>query len=190
VSGIANALQGDFGETWLEAVAAGCGLLHGRPTSLDLEKADIELTLRGTVLGTTNPTVKVQVKTEIGLLPNSDGIFNYRLDIKTYNVLRLENHAVRRVLVVIGLVPGDLKVKLHNEGTLLIGRGAWVSLEGMPTSANTGSELVQLPITNAIDPAGLKRMLSTYGVRSSTPVPVVDLWSTIPDAEDTEGEPR
>jgi hypothetical protein len=39
-----NALQGDFGEAWLEAVAAGCGLLHGRPSTVDLEKADVELT--------------------------------------------------------------------------------------------------------------------------------------------------
>ncbi|GAA4223819.1 hypothetical protein GCM10022254_01870 [Actinomadura meridiana] len=31
-----NTLQGDFGEAWLEAVAAGCGLLHGRPTTVDL----------------------------------------------------------------------------------------------------------------------------------------------------------
>jgi hypothetical protein len=58
-----NPLQGDFGEMWLGAVAAGCGLLHGRPGTVDLEKADVELTLRGEHDGTYNPSVKVQVKT-------------------------------------------------------------------------------------------------------------------------------
>jgi hypothetical protein len=28
-----NSLQGDYGETWLRAVAASSGLLHGRPTT-------------------------------------------------------------------------------------------------------------------------------------------------------------
>jgi hypothetical protein len=46
---IGNVLQGDFGEAWLEAVAAGCGILHGRPASLDLQKSDIQLTFVGTV---------------------------------------------------------------------------------------------------------------------------------------------
>ena len=62
-----NALQGDFGEAWLEAVAAGCRLLHGRPSTLDLDKADVEVTLLGIAAGTYNPTVKVQVKTEVNL---------------------------------------------------------------------------------------------------------------------------
>jgi len=60
-----NAINGDYGETWLRAVAAGCGFSHGRPTTLDLEKADVELVRRGQWEGTWHPTVKVQVKTTI-----------------------------------------------------------------------------------------------------------------------------
>jgi hypothetical protein len=44
-----NLLQGDFSEAWLEAVAAGCGMLNGRPTSLDLQKADVLLPRPGVV---------------------------------------------------------------------------------------------------------------------------------------------
>jgi hypothetical protein len=47
-----NSIHGDYGETWLRAVAAGCGLLHGRPTTLDLEKAGVELVRRGQWEGT------------------------------------------------------------------------------------------------------------------------------------------
>jgi len=45
VSSRHNAIQGDFGEAWLEVVASGCGLLRGRST-LDLEKTDLDLTYR------------------------------------------------------------------------------------------------------------------------------------------------
>ena len=80
-----NALQGDFGEAWLEAVAAGCGILHGRPTSLDLQKADVHLYLRALVNGVYNPSVLVQVKTTTTLRRIGDGgDYSFDLDIETY----------------------------------------------------------------------------------------------------------
>ncbi|MFI0354585.1 DUF4365 domain-containing protein [Actinomadura sp. 9N407] len=171
-----NTLQGDFGEAWLEAVAAGCGLLHGRPTTVDLQKADVQLVYPGVELGTYYPTVNVQVKTTIELRQLDSGDFSYDLDLETYHVLRRTDHAVGRVLAVIG-VPGEgEKVRLHEQGTLLCGRGAWVSLEGMKPSSNGTSQVVRLPTINSLDRSGLYRMLKTYGVRRSTPVPAIDVW--------------
>lgn len=97
-----NSRQGDYGETWLRAVAASSGLLHGRPTTLDLEKADVELVRMGQWNGMWHPTVKAQVKTTVDLR-EEDGHFIYDLDIETYNVLRRDNETVRRVLVVFRL---------------------------------------------------------------------------------------
>ena len=68
-----NAIQGDFGEAWLEVVASGCGLLRGRST-LDLEKADVELTYPGRLEGSYCPTVKVQVKTQVNLRMKTSGL--------------------------------------------------------------------------------------------------------------------
>lgn len=171
-----NALQGDFGETWLQAVAAGCGLLHGRPATVDLEKADVQLTQRGVVGGTYNPTVKVQVKTTTGLRVTDDGCMAYDLDVATYGVLRRRDHSVRRVLVVIGLSDDGARIQLVERGTLLIGRGAWVSLEGAAPTGNTSTIVVRLPLCNTLDPNGLHAMLRTHGVRRSTPVPDFDVW--------------
>src|SRR5829696_4630523 len=95
-----NILQGDFGEMWVEAVAAGSGISHGRPHTTDLEKADVELTLREVVNGTYHPTVKVQVKTTTALRQSENGLLAYDLDIATYDVLRRLDHSVRRILVV------------------------------------------------------------------------------------------
>ena len=172
-----NSLQGDYGETWLRAVAASSGILHGRPTTLDLEKADVELVRMGQWNGMWHPTVKAQVKTTVNLR-EEDEHFVYDLDIDTYNVLRRDNETVRRVLVVFRLPKKGEKVRLLKSGTLMVGHGAWVSLEGQPATMNTSSRSVRLPVANTIDRPGLERMLATYGVRSSTPVPEVDAWGT------------
>lgn len=181
-----NSLRGDFGEAWLEAVAAGCGLLHGRPATLDLEKADVQLTLLGTVDGTYNPTVKVQVKTEVEPRTDPDGCLVYSLDLRTYDVLRRDDHGVRRVLAVIGLPRDESRVRLHDDGTLLLGRGAWVSLEGFPSSGNTTSQVIRLPAENTLDEPGLEKMLRACGVRRTVQVPDRDTWAET--ERETEGE--
>jgi hypothetical protein len=183
VSAADNPMQGDFGEAWLGAVASGCGLLHGPSPRPDLEKADVELVLPGFVYGTWSPAVKVQVKTEAKEPSLRDGMYSYDLDVATYNALRppAEQQSMRRILAVIWLSSDDERVRLQDEGTLLVGRGAWVSLEGLPPTANSSTQVVYLPATNTLDKAGLQAMLSTYGVRSSTPVPDVDVWAVTDD---------
>lgn len=173
-----NPEQGDFGEQWLEAVAAGCDIIHGRPGTLDLEKADVELTLRGIHNGTYNPSVKVQVKTiDIAALrAKSESEYAYDLDLVTYDVLRREDHSTRRILAVIGVEAPGRRVRLHEEGTLLVGFGAWVSLEGAPASENRAQQVITLPLINTLDPSGLERMLTTYGVHRTTPVPDFNPW--------------
>jgi len=171
-----NTLAGDFGEAWLEAVAAGSGLVHGRPATLDLEKADVELVLREEVGDTYNPSVKVQVKTTHDLREVGGDLLAYDLDVATYEVLRRDNHSYRRILAVIKLSDDGEKIRLQEEGTLLVGRGAWVSLEGEPETNNTTTRVVHLPAANTLDQDGMRRMLSTFGVRRSSIVPEVDPW--------------
>ena len=170
-------VQGDYGETWLRAVAAASGLLHGRPTTLDLEKADVELVRKGCWHNVWNPTVKVQVKTTVDLREEG-GHFLYDLDMATYDALRRGHETVRRVLVVFRLPKNGERVRLLKSGTLLAGCGAWASLEGYPPSSNKSSQVVKLPITNSIDRRGLERMLAMFGGRWSTPVSVISPWDT------------
>lgn len=174
-----NSRQGDFGESWLEAVAASCGLVHGRPDTVDLDKCDVQLTLVGEHFGIWSPTVRVQVKTVQQLRTNPGGDYVYDLDIKTYNVLRHPNPGVPRALVVFEVGPEGKRIKLVDGGTLLVGRGAWVSLTGSEGSKNATAQSVTLPAINTIDAAGLELMLKTCGTRRSTPVPEVDPWRQI-----------
>jgi hypothetical protein len=168
-------IDGDYGETWLRAVAAGSGLLHGRPTTLDLEKADVELVRKGNWNGVWNPTVKIQVKTTVELREEG-GHFFYDLDVETYEVLRRDGETIRRILVVFRLPRNGEKVRLRKDGTLLVGCGAWTSLEGAPATSNKSTQVIRLPIANSIDRPGLERMLATYGARLSSPVSNVEAW--------------
>ena len=76
-------------------VAAGCGLSHGRPDKLDLDKADVQLMLEAW-LGVHTPDGKGPGEDGVNLRAGDDGMFSYSLDIKTYDVLRRTDHVVRR----------------------------------------------------------------------------------------------
>lgn len=171
-------MAGDFGETWLRVVASACGMLHHPPSTLDLEKADVPITLQEFVNGTYNPHVLVQVKTVThDLRRDANGDYVYDLDVTTYNVLRRVDHSRRRILVVFRVSDPGARVRLEADGTLLVGYGAWRSLEGETATSNTDSIAVTLPVANTLDGVGMRRMLTDFGVRSTTPVPDVDPWA-------------
>jgi hypothetical protein len=170
-----NSQQGDFGEAWLEVVAAGAGLLHCRGTTLDREKADVELVFPGKLGNASYPTVKAQVKTTNGLRTTANGDQTYDLDADAYNVLVRTDHTVRRILVVFDTSQAEL-YRVTHEGTLLLGKGLWVSLEGLPESANTSTVAVTLPISNTLDRVGLERMIAAYGIRMTTNTAEPNVW--------------
>jgi hypothetical protein len=136
---------------WLHVAAAAAQILHSPPGTQDLEKADVLLTLIGEHFGEVNPAVKVQVKTTTELRETADDMFAYDLDVETYDVLRKVNHRVRRVLLVVQ-VPDDERWAHQGEYGLLL----------------PGQE------RNTLDKEELIRMLCTYGVSRSTPVPNFD----------------
>jgi uncharacterized protein DUF4365 len=174
--GLASNYQGDLGEMWLHAAAAAARLLHSPPGTQDLQKADVQLTLVGEHLGEINPTVLVQVKTTTKLREVSEEELAYDLDVETYNLLRKTNHRVRRVLLVVNVPEDESWAHQDERGLVLHGRAVWASLEDLPESFNKETQVVYLPKANSLDEEGLVRMLKTYGVTRSTPVPDVNTW--------------
>ena len=110
-------LQGDFGEMWLRATAAGCGLSHERQSTTDLIKADVTLTLRRPSQRPKTATVWVQVKTTIQPFRDLGDCWGYDLDVATYDVLQDADGGVRRILAVIELsADGDtLRPQVEHE---------------------------------------------------------------------------
>jgi hypothetical protein len=174
--GLASVYLGEFGESWVKAVAAGSGLLQGQAATLDFQKADIQITM---VDGAVDPTVQVQVKTTEQPIDVDGDHARFSVDAATYNALRGANRVVRRVLAVIWVERDGGRVRLATDGTLLVGRAAWVSLEDLPETTNTTGVTVRVPLANTIDPDGLRRLLQQFGVPRSTPVASIDPW---PDA--------
>lgn len=167
-------LQGDFGEMWLRTSAAGCGLGHERQATVDLIKADVALTLRRPNQRPKTAVVWVQVKTTIRPLRDLDTHWAYDLDVETYNVLCDHDGGTRRILAVIELSADGETIRMASDGTLLVGRTTWVSLEGLDPTPNADKQVVHLPKENVLDHAGLLNMLNTYGVPATTPVPDLD----------------
>jgi hypothetical protein len=168
-----NTAQGDFGEAWLEVIAAGGAMDHVR-IKPDRDKVDVEVTLREDVAGVWGLAVKAQVKTARGLTPDRDGVLRYRLDVETYDFLR-RKQATPRVLVVFGLDESGDCVRLAPDGTLLCGIGRWVSLAERASIADK-SVVIDLPAENKLDVAGLRGLVIGCGVRQSTPVPDPNPW--------------
>ena len=171
----ANTYQGDFGESWLGVVAAGSDLLHGPSGTKDLDKVDVEVTWQGVHGPSYSPCVKAQVKTTDSL-PIEDGDYVYDLDAATYNILCRTDHSVGRVLVVIRVSDDGERFTLEQGGTLLVGAGAWVSLEGRTPTSNSSTVRVRLPLRNTLDRAGLQRMVMDHGTNRTTRVPPFEAW--------------
>jgi hypothetical protein len=169
-----NTEQGNFGETWLEVIAAAAGMTHSRSTP-DVDKADIDVTLLEELRGVYHPSVKVQVKTELGLTPDADGVLRYRLDATTYDFLRRMDHGCARALVVFGLDRSGERVRLEADGTLLCGIGRWANLYGMGPAPDK-SVVIDLPAANMLDTAGIREMVVKCGVRQSTQGDESDVW--------------
>ena len=167
-------LQGDFGEAWLHATAAGCGILHERQATVDSIKADVALTLRRPGQRPKTATVWVQVKTTTKPLRDLDSTWGYDLDVETYEVLRDADGGVRRILAVLELSDDGETIRVGDDGTLLVGRTTWMSLEGLDPTLNADTQVVHLPKNNVLDHAGLLNMLNTYGIPATTPVPPID----------------
>lgn len=176
--GLTNVLTGDFGEYWVHAVAAGAEFFHGPAATVDMVKADVQLTLpRESIGGQWQPVVWVQVKTTGERLDVKDGHASFSLDVQTYRELSRGDSRIRRVLAVIWLSDPAEKVRVDEQGTTLVGRGLWTSLEEAPPTRNTESVVVKLSVKNTLDAEGLRRMLETYGVGRTTEVPDVDIWA-------------
>lgn len=170
-----NLLQGDFGEAWVHAAAAACGIDHGPNATVDRIKGDVRLTLNGIAGGVRYPSVFVQVKTTINLR-DAGSHWSYDLDVTTHEVLRQTDHQTRRILAVIGLSEDGETLRIEPDGTLLLGRTSWVSLEDDEASENSETQVVRLPKEHVLDPHGFEKMLTEYGVPRSSKVPTIDEW--------------
>lgn len=136
------------------AVAAVCGLAYATPET-DEDSIDATIALRGGGGTVRSPKLDVQLKCS-SIVNSSSDEMSYALKIKNYNELRAADVMVPRILVVV-LVPDGLMEWMHwTEHHLMLKKCAyWLSLRGMPETANTSSVTVKLLKSQPFHPEAL-----------------------------------
>lgn len=151
-----------FSKAYVQAVAACAGFAWSVP-SVDDDSVDMVLHHTGGGGTIRSPRVELQLKCAAALLPTGNS-FAHSLKLKNYDDLRAEDLLVPRILVVV-LVP-ELPAEwlAHSEQELAMRRcGYWCSLRGLPASANTTGQTVQMPRSQALTVPALQALMARVG---------------------------
>lgn len=150
-----------FSLAWIEAVAAVAGYHLSEPP-VDEDSID------GTLAGREGrrPRLEFQAKATAAATL-ADGHLLFDLPVKNYNDLRIET-LVPRVLIVVQVPQAESEWLQQSEAGLLLRHcGYWLSLLGMPETANQGTVRVRLPLANRFEPAALRELMNRCERRES-----------------------
>lgn len=156
-----NQRKSRFSLAWIEAVAAVAGYHLSEPP-VDEDSID------GTLAGREGrrPRLEFQAKATTAATL-ADGHLLFDLPVKNYNDLRIET-LVPRVLIVVQVPQAESEWLQQSEAGLLLRHcGYWLSLLGMPETANQGTVRVRLPLANRFEPAALRELMNRCERRES-----------------------
>lgn len=110
-----------------------------------------------------SPRLEMQLKCRAAELPLGDH-FSHDLKLKNYEDLRDATVQVPRILIVV-LVPEDVASWLTaTENELVMRRcGYWVSLRGLPATANQTTVAVSIPRAQVFHPESLRAIMTRIG---------------------------
>lgn len=146
--------QEQFSDAFLMAVAAAAGCAISRPFP-DNDSIDWTLSCRLS----RRPKLDVQLKSTI-FQKEVGGDIRYRLKIKNYNDLILEDLVAPRILVLV-TVPRNVEdwLTMTPQSLLLRNTAYWASLAGQPKTRSTKACTVTIPQRNLIKPAVLRDLM-------------------------------
>lgn len=154
-----NEQKQQFSIAFVRAVAAQCGLAYSVPETDD-DSVDATLAMRGGNGTVRSPKLDMQLKCTVGGASTPAHI-PFVLPLKNYEELRPTNVQVPRILVVV-LVPEQLVDWMDcKEPAFELRQCAyWMSLRGLPPTANQTSVTVQVPRQNLFHPAALNAIFT------------------------------
>ena len=149
-----NDIESALSAAYVQAIAAEAGYTCGKPPEPDQDSVDIQIAAGGDM----RPKLDIQLKASIRLVSDGTG-FAYPVKIKNYNDLRIPTQTPR-LLVVLDLPKKREQWLTVTVKQLVLKRAAyWVSLGGMPETANETSVTVTIPVANIFDVGALKRLM-------------------------------
>lgn len=148
-----------FNVAYIYAMAAQAGF---NPSRLDVDddSIDIQLSGKGFVGLIRNPMVQLQLKCTSRELISGE-VIKFALSRKNYDDLRGQNVICPRYLVVL-LVPEEHNswIQHHDAFMSLHNTCYWVSLKDHPTTANSTSITIDIPLSQRLTTASLNQFLT------------------------------
>jgi hypothetical protein len=144
-----------FSLAYISAVAAHAGYQIIEAGAIDKDSID------GTLLSDEEgrPRIEFQAKaTSLDILRGA--ALRFRLSIKNYDDLRVENAMVPRLLIVVVLPAREEDWLVHTEEELRLRRsGYWLSLTGLPATSNRSTVTVTIPRAQVLDTTQLRALM-------------------------------
>lgn len=157
-----NDIKEQLSYAYVHAVALRAGFACDRPM-VDRDSVDATISARGRLAADSDllsPKLDLQLKATT-CPPITGDSFTFRLPMKNYNDLRLENTHLPRLLVVLTLPEDALDWLNHTEEQLALKRCAyWHNLRGAPESANQTTQNVRISRYNIFSPETLVALLT------------------------------
>lgn len=117
----------------------------------------------GVAAPSARPAVELQLKCAAAPQPTGNA-FAHSIKLKNYDDLRAEDLLVPRILVVVLVPESPAEWLAHSEQELAMRRcGYWCSLRGLPASANTTGQTVQMPRSQALTVPALQALMARVG---------------------------
>lgn len=153
-----NQQKEQFSNVYLQAVTTVAGYSVYKP-SVDDDSVDSGVAAKGATGPIRAPRLELQLKSTSSDIQDDKSI-RYRLKLKNYDDLRMDDFAIPRILVVV-LIPETPEDWLTQSETELCIRGCgyWISLRGKPKTPNKNSVNVPIPKTHQFTVAALQSIM-------------------------------
>jgi hypothetical protein len=154
--GLDSRAQGDFGERWIQMIAAAAGL-SSSVEGVERSIGEIGITYSEPVGSLADWQIRAQVKTISA--PRFDaGHIAYDLDASAHRRLTAL-HFVPVFLFLVVVCP-DRASWIQTAGSAdILHHGAyWLSLNGRTPTANKSSQVVHVPLRNRLSPASMREL--------------------------------
>lgn len=153
--------QEALSRAYVHAVAAHCGFAcSGRELDYGIDLTVYGIRRVGSRYSESGVTLDIQAKSATGATLTGSHVL-YDMEVKAYDDLRDPAVLRPRLLVLLVLPDDEVAWTEHTEDHLLLRRCAyWMSVRGMPATANVTTVRVAIPRTNLFSPDGLRRLMT------------------------------
>lgn len=140
-------VEESLSRSYLRALAGRAGFITAE---FDFDMAGIDMQVRAG-LGARSRALDVQLKASVNLAPPRNGGFRFRLNRRSYDILR-SNGQHPAVLVVLDLPHNpDRWLEVSDDALLLRHRAYWASLAGAPPHPGRQTVAFDLPAKNVLN---------------------------------------